>query len=123
LEVVSLDNMDWFEFEQFVALLFEKLGIGKAKEIRKGNDAGKDIILSSPQGLIIVECKHHPKGSIGRPIVQKLHSAMITSKAKKGFLVTTGHFSENATKYVKSLRVNVELSIQEFWLIWLTEQA
>jgi HJR/Mrr/RecB family endonuclease len=48
LEVVSLDDMDWFEFEQFVARLFEKLGIGKAKEIRKGNDAGKDIILRSP---------------------------------------------------------------------------
>jgi len=109
LEVVSLDDMDWFEFEQFVALLFEKLGIGKAEEIRKGNDAGKDITLTSPQGTIIVECKHHPKGSIGRPVVQKLHSAMITSKSKKGFLVTTGHFSENAAKYVKNLGVAIEL--------------
>jgi len=109
LEVVSLDDMDWFEFEQFVARLFEKLGIGKAVEIRKGSDAGKDIILRSPQGSIIVECKHHPKGSIGRPVVQKLHSAVITSRAAKGFLVTTGHFSENATKYASSLRVEIVL--------------
>jgi restriction system protein len=109
LDVVSLDNMGWFEFEQFVAQLFEKLNIGKAKEIRKGSDAGKDIILESPQGLIIVECKHHPRGSIGRPVVQKLHSAVITSKATKGFLVTTGHFSENATKYARGLKVEIEL--------------
>ena len=109
MEVVSLDDMDWFEFEQFVARLFEKLEIGKAKEIRKGNDAGKDIILRSPHGLIVVECKHHPKGTIGRPVVQKLHSAVITSRAEKGFLVTTGHFSENATKYASSLRVEIEL--------------
>jgi restriction system protein len=109
LEVVSLDDMDWFEFEQFVAHLFEKLGLGKAEEIRKGCDAGKDIILSSPQGLIIVECKHHPKGSVGRPVVQKLHSAVITAQAKKGFLVTTGHFSENATTYARSLGTIIEL--------------
>jgi HJR/Mrr/RecB family endonuclease len=88
LEVVSLDEMDWFEFEQFVAHLFEQLGIGKAEEIRKGRDAGKDIILSSPQGLIIVECKHHPKGSVGRPVVQKLHSAAITSSAREIFSCT-----------------------------------
>jgi restriction system protein len=109
VEVVSLDDMDWFEFEQFVARLFEKLGIGKTEEIRKGSDAGKDIILRSSQGSIIVECKHHPKGSIGRPVVQKLHSAVISSRAEKGFLVTTGHFAENATKYARSLRVKIEL--------------
>jgi len=109
LEVVSLDDMDWFEFEQFVAHLFEQLGIGEAEEIRKGRDAGKDIILRSSRGLLIVECKHHPKGSVGRPVVQKLHSAVITSKATKGFLVTTGHFSEGATKYVKGLKVEIEL--------------
>ena len=109
MEVVSLDEMDWFEFEQFVAHLFEQLGIGKAEEIRKGRDAGKDIILRSPQGLIIVECKHHPKGSIGRPVVQKLHSAVISSNATKGFVVTTGHFSENATTYARSLGTIIEL--------------
>ena len=109
MDVVSLDNMDWFEFEQFVARLFEKLDIGKTKEVRKGSDAGKDIILESPQGLIIVECKHHPRGSIGRPVVQKLHSAVITSKATKGFLVTTGHFSQSAIKYAKFLKVEIEL--------------
>jgi hypothetical protein len=37
-----------------------------------------------------------PLGSIGRPIVQKLHSAIITSKAAKGMLVATGHFTQEA---------------------------
>jgi len=109
LEVVSLDDMDWFEFEQFIAHLFERLGIGKAEEIRKGQDAGKDIILRSSQGLVIVECKHHPKGSIGRPVVQKLHSAVVTANALKGFVVTTGHFSEGATEYARDLGSIIEL--------------
>ena len=60
-------------------------------------------MVRSPGGLIVVECKHHPKGSIGRPVVQKLHSAVITSKASKGMLVTTGHFTKEALEYARKL--------------------
>ena len=101
--------MDWFEFELFIAHLFERLGLGKTEEVLKGSDSGRDIILSSTEGKLIVECKHHQKGSIGRPIVQKLHSAVITANAKKGYLVTTGTFSENAVKYAHNLKLKIEL--------------
>lgn len=110
LEVVSLDDMDGFEFERFIAHLFGRLGFGKAKEIRKTVDAGRDIIIHASSGeLIIVECKHHPKGIMGRPVVQKLHSAVITAQAKKGFLVTTGSFSHAATQYARGLKPPIEL--------------
>jgi restriction system protein len=109
LETVSLDDMDWFEFQQFVAHLFERLGFGSADEILKGKDEGRDIILRSYKGVTIVECKHQPKSSIGRPVVQKLHSAVITANAQKGYLVTTGHFSENAIAYSRALRSTIEL--------------
>ncbi|MGQ9461326.1 MAG: restriction endonuclease [Candidatus Bathyarchaeaceae archaeon] len=110
LEVVSLDDMDGFEFERFIAHLFERLGFGKAEEILKTGDAGRDIVIRAPDGeLIIVECKHHPGGTIGRPVVQKLHSAVITAQAKKGFLVVTGRFSHAATTYAKGLEPPIEL--------------
>lgn len=110
MEVLSLDDMDGFEFERFVAHLFEQLGFGKAEEINKTGDAGRDVVIRTPDGgLIIIECKHHPKGTIGRPVVQKLHSAVITAQAKKGFLVTTGHFSHAATTYAKGLEPMIEL--------------
>ena len=66
-------------------------------------DGGRDILIHSAEGLIVVECKHQPKTSIGRPIVQKLHSAVITSKAVKGMLVTTGHFTKEALEYAENL--------------------
>jgi len=110
LEAVSLDDMDGFEFERFIAHLFERLGFGKAEEILKTGDAGRDIVIHAPDGeLIIVECKHHPKGTIGRPVVQKLHSAVITAQAKKGFLVVTGRFSHAATTYARGLKPPIEL--------------
>jgi restriction system protein len=109
LEVVSLDGMNGFEFQIFVAHLFERLGYGEAEEINQVRDAGKDVVIRGPKGLVIIECKHQPKGSVGRPVVQKLHSAILTSGAKKGYLVTTGRFSRAAFRYTQDLGTLIEL--------------
>ena len=55
LEIVSLDDMDWFEFQRFTAHLFEKLGFGNATEILKGNDAGRDVTLHSSFDTLVCE--------------------------------------------------------------------
>lgn len=110
LEVFSLDAMDGYEFQQFIAHLFNKLGYGAVEEIRQVRDAGQDIRIRAPDGrLLIIECKHHPKGTIGRPTVQKLHSAVISSNARKGMVVTTGHFSRAAIQYADKLGAILEL--------------
>lgn len=93
---VFLDKMSGFEFEDLIADILTRLELGKVEKVLYTQDGGRDILVRSPNGLIVVECKHHPKGSIGRPVVQKLHSAVITSKALKGILVTTGHFTKEA---------------------------
>jgi len=73
-------------------------------------DAGQDVRIRSPDGdLMIIECKHHPHGTIGRPTVQKLHSAVISANAKKGFVVTTGRFSNVAIDYAENLGTLIEL--------------
>ena len=72
-------------------------------------DGGRDLIIHSLEGLIIVECKHQPHTSIGRPIVQKLHSAVISSNGVKGILITTGKFSLEAIEHAKSLSPKIEM--------------
>jgi len=109
-EAVSLDDMNGFEFQRFVAHLFNKLGYGSIEEICTVRDAGQDIRIRSPDGrLMIIECKHSPKGSIGRPTVQKLHSAVAHAKAGKGYIVTTGRFSYTAINYAENLDIPIEL--------------
>lgn len=100
---VFLDRMSGFEFEELIADMLTRLQYGSVEKILYTQDGGRDILVRSPDGLIVVECKHHPKGSIGRPVVQKLHSAVITSKATKGMLVTTGHFTQEALEYARNL--------------------
>lgn len=105
-----LDNLDGFQFEEFVARIFRKKGFRNVEVCPYTNDGGKDIIMEevTPDGEIIkaiVECKHHKSG-IGRPIVQKLHSAVITydyTGRKKGYIVTSSRFTDNAIEYTRQV--------------------
>lgn len=73
------------------------------------NDKGRDLIIHFPDGDTFVECKHHPNSTIGRPIVQKLHSAMVTEKVSKGMIITTGYFSKGAIDHILLHELNIAL--------------
>ena len=54
----------------------------------------EEVIDGTRRG-IVVECKH--TSTVGRPVVQKLHSAIATfdfDGPKRGMVVTTGRFTE-----------------------------
>ena len=102
-ETIFLDTMDGFGFEQACERIFSKAGWGKVTRLGGVADGGRDLIIETPNGeKIIVECKFYA-GTVGRPIVQKLHSAVITSHADRGIVITTGRFSPAAVKHAKSL--------------------
>lgn len=104
--------MDGYEFQRFVANLFEKLGFINVKVGPPAADGGIDVSMEQKTDIgsirFIVECKHHPKSAIGRPVVQKLHSAVMhTPVLDKGIIVTSGRFSSQAIKYAEE--VGIEL--------------
>ena len=102
-DTVYLDTLDGFEFEDLCEQMFKNLGYVVDNIVGVG-DGGRDLILHSVDGeKIIVECKHQPNSTIGRPVVQKLHSAVISSHAKKGILITSGKFSKEAIEHAELL--------------------
>ena len=103
-EVVYLDSIDGFEFERICQRILERIHKCNVEDTVPVGDEGKDLLIHSPSGLIVVECKHHPHSSIGRPVVQKLHSAVVSSNARNGILITTGTFSKAAYEYAEKLR-------------------
>ena len=122
IETILLDSLDGFGFEALCQRIFEKAGWGRVERIGMTGDAGRDLIIhSSNNEKTIVECKHQPKTSIGRPVVQKLHSAVISSHTNKGIIITTGKFSKQAIEYAKDLSDGT--TIQLFDMYKLTELA
>jgi len=101
-----LEQTDPRKFEFLVADVFEKMGY--QAEVTKGsNDGGKDIILRKDGEVMLVEVKRYCKSTIGRPLIQKLHSACVDAKAAGGYFVTLSQFNKNAREYAK--RHNIEL--------------
>jgi len=110
-ETVFLNSLDGFGFESFCQRLFEMSGWGRVEQIGGVADKGRDLIIHTPNGgKIIVECKHQPNSSIGRPIVQKLHSAIISSNTDQGIIITTGKFSKQAIECAQELP-NVKIQL------------
>jgi hypothetical protein len=108
-ETVILETLDGYEFEKLCARIFQKLGYGTVDVMPYSGDGGRDLLIHSTEGLVVVECKHQPHTGIGRPVVQKLHSAVISSNAIKGILVTSGKFSPQAVEHANTLSPKIEL--------------
>jgi restriction system protein len=105
-----LEHLSPREFEEYCQLLMMALHGCKVEVTQQARDGGRDLLVRHPSGLWIVECKHWPTGTVGRPVVQKLHSATLTSNSCRAMIVTTGRFSQDAEVYAQSL-TDIEIDL------------
>jgi len=106
-----LDDLSGFEFEDVIEDVFRNLGYENVRQATKTADEGRDILMEEVvdgiRRAVVVECKH--TDSVGRPVVQKLHSAIATFEfdgPKRGMVVTTGRFTGPAQEYADRLKQN-----------------
>ncbi|MDS0258697.1 restriction endonuclease [Haloarcula sp. S1CR25-12] len=106
-----LDDLSGFEFEDLMEDVFRNLGYENVRQAEKTADEGRDVLMEEvvdgTRRAIVVECKH--TDTVGRPVVQKLHSAISTfdfDGPKRGMIVTTGRCTGPAHEYVERLREN-----------------
>ena len=104
-----LDELSGFEFEDLMEDVFRNLSYERVRQASKTADEGRDILMEEvvdgQRRAVVVECKH--TASVGRPVVQKLHSAIATfdfDGPKRGMVVTTGRFTGPAEEYAADLR-------------------
>lgn len=103
--VYELDTLGGHDFEVVMLELFHRIGY-QTERGKLSNDEGRDIILRRGSDVLVVECKHQ-RAAVGRPIVQKLHSAIITyPRATGGIVATTSYFSDGAKQYAASINAN-----------------
>jgi restriction endonuclease Mrr len=91
--------------------VFRHLGYENVRQATKTADEGRDVLMEEvvdgTRRAVVVECKH--TSNVGRPVVQKLHSAIATFEydgPKRGIVVTTGRFTNPAAEYADRLRAN-----------------
>lgn len=111
--VYNLDDLTGHEFEEAIAKVFERLGY-RTELPGKSADRGRDVIARRGDETLIIECKHQ-KGSVGRPVVQKLEGATNSyAGAEHGLVITTGAFARTAEEYAQKVTTQTDLDL-ELW--------
>ena len=102
-----LDDLSGFEFEELMVDVFRHQGYREVRQAVRTADEGRDVTMvddrepGDPIG-VVVECKH--TATVGRPVVQKLHSAVTTHDYDgpvRGMVATTGRFTSPAEEYAE----------------------
>lgn len=119
-EYVYLDALDGYTFEKLCGRIFRLHGYD-VEDTPYSNDKGRDLILKKDNEKIFVECKFH-QNSIGRPVIQKLDSAVRMYRADRGIVVTTSSFTPEAIEYADNLTPPIELK-DKYALIDLAHQV
>jgi restriction endonuclease Mrr len=106
-----LDDLSGFEFEDVMEDVFRNLGYENVRQAERTADEGRDVLMEEvvdgTRRAVVVECKHTE--TVGRPVVQKLHSAIATFEfdgPKHGMVATTGRFTGPAVEYAERLQRN-----------------
>lgn len=107
LTLAELQGLSPGRFEDEMASMFKRLGY-IVQQTPRINDMGRDAILQKDGEKFLLECKRYgDKSKVGRPDIQKFHSAIISDRAKSGFFVTTNKFTKEAAEHAAKLGITV----------------
>jgi restriction system protein len=105
-------------FERLVVDLLVAMGYGGSRKdagqaIGQSGDEGIDgIIKEDKLGLdaVYVQAKKwSPDRTVGRPVVQAFMGSLAGQKARKGVLITTSQFSQDAREYINRIDTKIVL--------------
>lgn len=96
----DIDFMDGFQFERYLALLFEANGY-KVKLTPERGDYGADLILKYKGEKIVVQAKRH-KAKVGIKAIQEIVSAKLYYKADSAWVITNNFYSKPARELASS---------------------
>jgi HJR/Mrr/RecB family endonuclease len=103
----NLRKLSPYEFEEVVATIFRRHGF-KVKTTKRSGDMGRDAIMYKDNEKYLLECKKYAKTTtVGRPDIQKFHSAMIHDEADYGIFVNLGRFTNEAEEYAEAVGVTI----------------
>ena len=104
-DITSIDIMEGYEFEEYLKSLFFYLGY--AVEVTpKSRDYGADLILVKDSQKIIVQAKRYNK-TVGSKAVSEAAGALKHYLANEAWVVTNGHFSDQAETLAKENNIRL----------------
>lgn len=103
-------------FERLVVDLLVRMGYGGSRKdagqaVGQSGDGGIDGIIKEDRlglDVVYIQAKRW-EGTVGRPIVQGFAGSLEGQRARKGVLITTSQFSQDAKEYVSRIEKKIVL--------------
>ena len=102
-----LNGMSWQQFEKLVGEGFRRQGYAVKETGGGGADGGVDLRLTRNGETYLVQCKQWRAFKVGVDVVRELYGVMAADGAAGGFVVTSGRFTEEATKFAAGRNVTL----------------
>lgn len=100
ITIYSVDAMDGYEFEDFLALLFTTLGYD-VKTTKRSNDQGADLFAEKFGKKIVIQAKNY-SDNVGNAAVQQVLAAKTFYSCDDAMVVTNSYFTASAKELAES---------------------
>ena len=100
LELGYQDVENGYEFEEYVAKLYQRLGF-ETTVTRKSGDQGADIIAKRNGRKYIIQAKFY-NSPVGNKAVQEVVAALAMYQADYGIVVTNSTYTQSAIELAKA---------------------
>ena len=97
----DIASISWQEFERLVGEGFRQQGFTVSERGGSSPDGGVDLELTKAGKRYLVQCKQWRSRQVGVTVIRELCGVMATEQAQGGFVVTSGHFTREASEFAE----------------------
>lgn len=105
--IAQLRNIDWFQFEKALAVVFRNLGYSVTRRGGANPDGGIDLELRDGTDCIAVQCKQWRTTKIRENIVREFLGALTHAKISKGLIVTLCGYTQEAKRLADAHAIQI----------------
>ncbi|MEI8197075.1 MAG: restriction endonuclease [Phycisphaerae bacterium] len=102
--LASLNDMSWRNFERLVSEAYHRKGYMAEVVGADSGDGGVDIRLIGIGETVLVQCKQWKAFKVGVTTVRELLGVVVSEKADRGIVVTSGRFTQEAATFARQNR-------------------
>jgi restriction system protein len=105
--IKDIDKMDGFQFEEYLKVLFRKLGYNSTVT-KKSGDFGVDLLLKGEHKRIAIQAKRYGYGNkVSIKAVQEIYAGGRYYEADETWVVTNAFFTKPALELAKACNVRL----------------
>jgi Restriction endonuclease/Topoisomerase DNA binding C4 zinc finger len=105
--IQQLRRIDWYQFEQIVALVYRKFGYAVTRRGGANPDGGIDLIIERNGQCSAVQCKHWRTWNLGVKAVREFLGALTDAGIDKGIFVALGGYTGEARQLAEKHGIEI----------------